>query len=87
MNVEKVLNKVNEVRFFSDRLHEVHNPSGVGNLNAFRYYFSAFLNAAYSVEQFGKWEVTADLQAQGKNASEQQRGWQKYKKGWQYIKS
>jgi len=66
MNVEKVLNRVNEVRLFSDRLHEVHNPSGVGNSNAFRYYFSAFLNAAYSVEQFGKWEVTADLQAHGK---------------------
>jgi hypothetical protein len=82
MNVEKVLDKVNEVKFFSDRLHEVHNPFRVGNPNAFRYYFSAFLNAVYSVEQFAKWEVMAEVQAQGKNESEQKRGWQKYKKGW-----
>src|SRR5215813_3464295 len=82
MNLEKVLDKVDEVKFFSDRLHEVHNPSGIRNPNAFRYYFSAFLNAAYSVEQFAKWEVMADLQAHGKNESDQGRGWQKYKEGW-----
>ena len=82
MNLTKVQDKVNEVKFFSEKLHEVHSLPVPGNTDAFRYYFSAFLNAAYSVEQFAKWEVMADVQAQGKNESEQKRGWEKYKERW-----
>jgi hypothetical protein len=82
MNLEKVLDKVNEVKFFSDKLHEVHNPFGLGNPNAFRYYFSAFLNAVYSVEQFAKTEVMGNLKKQGKKKFERKQGWQEHKTGW-----
>ena len=80
MNLEKVLDKVNEVKFFSEKLHKVYDPTG--NPNAFKYYFSAFLNAVYSVQQFAKMEVMMDLHTHGKKESEQKQSWQKYEKGW-----
>lgn len=81
MNLEKVLDKVNEVKFFSEKLHEFHSPLVPGNPDTFRYYFSAFLNAAYSVEQFAEAEVMVELRGQGKKKSKHQ-VWQEYKKGW-----
>jgi hypothetical protein len=81
MNLEKVLDKVNEVKFFSEKLHEFHSPLVPGNPDTFRYYFSAFLNAAYSVEQFAEADVMVELRGQGKKKSKHQ-VWQEYKKGW-----
>ena len=80
MNLDKVLDKVNEVKFFSEKLHDVHTPSVPGNPDAFRYYFSAFVNAVYSVQQFAKTEAMGELQRQGKTTSK--RIWQKHEKDW-----
>jgi hypothetical protein len=81
MNLDRVLDKVNEVDFFSEKLHKTRNSTTSGP-NAFRYYFSAFLNAVYSVQQFAKTEVMLELQTRGKKESEQKQIWQKYDKGW-----
>ena len=66
MNLDKVLDKVNEVKFYSEKLHDVHNSAVPGNPDEFRYYFSAFLNAVYSVQQFAKTKAMEELQRQSK---------------------
>lgn len=79
MNFEKVLDKVGESKFFYEELHEVHNQMVPGNPNVvFSYYFNAFLNAVYSVQEFAEAEVR--LRIQGKKHKKQV--WEKCKKSW-----
>jgi|GraSoiStandDraft_16_1057320.scaffolds.fasta_scaffold5510983_1 hypothetical protein len=65
MNLAGTWHKVNEARFFFDKLHEIHEPMSQTNPDEFAYYFSAFLNAAYSVEEFARREVIVQLKKQG----------------------
>jgi hypothetical protein len=79
MNFEKVWDKVNEARFFSNKLHEVHEPMSQTNSEAFRYYFSALLNASYSVEKFAETEFIIGLEKQGRQG---EKSWKQYRQKW-----
>jgi len=52
MNLDGARDKLEELRFFLEKLCEKPTPRIPENPNAVRYYFSAFLNAGYSVDQY-----------------------------------
>jgi hypothetical protein len=83
MNLEATRDKLEEARFFLRYLDETQNQPQSDTQTLFRYYLSAFVGAAYSVEQYLQTEVVRAMRqqarTQGKKLSEQQAG-KPYKK-------
>jgi len=61
MNLDGARDKLEELRFFLGKLCEKPNPRIRENPNAVRYYFSAFLNAGYSVDKSEQVELWHSL--------------------------
>jgi hypothetical protein len=83
MNLEATRDKLEEAKFFLRYLDETQNQPQSDTQTLFRYYLSAFVGAAYSVEQYLQTEVVRAMRqqarTQGKKLSEQQAG-KPYKK-------
>ncbi len=83
MNLEATRDKLEEAKFFLRYLDETQNRPQSQTQTQFRYHLSAFLGAAYSVEQYLQTEVVRAMRqqarTQGKKLSEQQAG-KPYKK-------
>jgi len=78
MNLEATRDKLEEARFFLRYLDEAQNRPQSQTQTLFRCYLSAFVGAAYSVEQYLQTEVVRAMRqqarTQGKKLSEQQAG-------------
>ena len=57
MNLEAMRDKLEEARFFLHYLDETQNQPQSDKQTLFRYYLSAFVGAAHSVEQYLQTEV------------------------------
>jgi hypothetical protein len=83
VNLEKSRDKLEEARFFLRQLCQVPDVRTAENPNAVKYYFSAFLSAAYSVAEHLRTEVIGELRSQAratsikKDAKENYEHWQK----------
>ena len=78
MNLEATRDKLEEARFFLRYLDEAQNRPQSQTQTPFRYHFSAFLGATYSVEQYLQTEVVRAMRqqarTQGNKLSKQQAG-------------
>jgi len=83
MNLEATRDKLEEANFFLRYLDETQNQPQSDTQTLLRYYLSAFVGAAYSVEQYLQTEVVRAMRqqarTQSKKLSEQQAG-KPYKK-------
>ncbi len=66
MKLDGTKDKLEEVKFFLGHLEETQNKAQSPTQTPFRYYLSAFLGAAYSVEQCLQTEVVAALRDQAR---------------------
>jgi hypothetical protein len=66
MNLEATRDRLEEARFFLRYLDEAQNRPQLQTQTPFRYYLSAFLGAAYSVEQYLQTEVVRAMRQQAR---------------------
>lgn len=88
METPRTLDKLEEARFFLWHLREEnakreHGPGSVQWPRAFRFYLSAFLNAAYSVLEYLKREAKTELKRGATNKGQAKRRYDEWLEGWE----